>query len=96
MAIKQNSSFSPEILSSLAIGGVDGSLKDRMVVERPSFEIRAKSGSLTHISALAGYVKNKRGDEIAFAILARGLENFSGNFKEIEDKIALHLAEMDR
>lgn len=41
----------PSILDSLPIGGVDGTLADRRLPRR----IRAKTGSLTGVQALAGY-----------------------------------------
>lgn len=94
-AIQQETGFYPEILSALPIGGIDGTLKNRMKDGKSTYNIRAKSGALTHISSLAGYVTSKNGDEFIFAMISRGLENFPGNFKEqVEDKIAQFLGEM--
>ena len=60
----------PRLLSALPIGGVDGTLQYRMRSDTPSYRrVHAKTGSLTGISCLAGYLRDHRGHHIAFAIM---------------------------
>ena len=38
----------------------------------PKAELRAKTGTLTNVSALAGYVRSAEGERIAFAMITNG------------------------
>ncbi len=60
----------PEFMSSLAIGGVDGTLDRRMVGGSAQRRIRGKTGHLNGVSSLAGYAYTRQGRILAFAILA--------------------------
>lgn len=62
----------PELLSSLAIGGVDGTLTYRFSNLRRDRRVRAKTGTLASVTALSGYVLSKRGP-LAFAVLLDGI-----------------------
>lgn len=54
---------------SLPIGGVDGTLKRRFTAAETKGRIRAKTGTLRHVSALSGYVDTKGGETVSFSIL---------------------------
>jgi len=56
---------------SLAVGGVDGSLKRRLTHARG--RVLGKTGSLAGVSALSGYVLDRRGEPaVAFAVFING------------------------
>lgn len=58
--------------TSLPVSGIDGTLKSRMS-DKPSIgKIHAKTGSVTGACTLAGYVRNKSGHLLAFAIMNSG------------------------
>jgi D-alanyl-D-alanine carboxypeptidase/D-alanyl-D-alanine-endopeptidase (penicillin-binding protein 4) len=61
--------FSPEFISSLGISGVDGTLKEKFSAENTRRRIRAKTGTLRGVNALAGYGLGNNGKPIVFAIL---------------------------
>ena len=54
---------------SLPIAGVDGTLKRRMIGTKAQGRVFAKTGSLSHVNALAGYVDAVSGRRFAFAII---------------------------
>jgi len=54
---------------SLPIAGVDGTLKKRMVGTKAQGRVFAKTGSLSHVNALAGYVDAISGRRFAFSIV---------------------------
>jgi len=54
---------------SLPVAGVDGTLKRRLSGPKTRERIRAKTGTLRHTSALAGYFTPERGEPLAFAII---------------------------
>ena len=59
----------PEFLSSLPLGGLDGTLEDLMV--DGSVVVRGKTGHLRRVSSLTGVLPSGDGD-IAFSILVNG------------------------
>jgi serine-type D-Ala-D-Ala carboxypeptidase/endopeptidase (penicillin-binding protein 4) len=72
-----------ELLSSLAIGGTDGTLRARFRSHKPSRAIRAKTGSLARVVALSGYVLAPSRPPIAFSII-------------VNDVVQQHHAELRR
>lgn len=56
-------------LGLLPVGGVDGSLRHRFHALRLRGDIRAKTGSLTHVSALSGYGVRQDGTMLVFSIV---------------------------
>jgi serine-type D-Ala-D-Ala carboxypeptidase/endopeptidase (penicillin-binding protein 4) len=54
---------------SLPVAGVDGTLEGRMVGRPAQGRVQAKTGSLRHVNALAGYATHRTGDRLVFAIV---------------------------
>lgn len=71
-------------LSTLAIGGVDGTL-DKRFRDDLKGRVFAKSGYVNSVSCLSGYVKARNGQFYAFSILMNGVT--SGNAKTVQEKI---------
>ena len=86
----QNFELMPEYLASLPIAGVDGTLKNRMQGVYAEKVLRAKTGTLSGVSALAGYTVTVDDEVFAFGILishyvgppvfARGIQDKIGNY----------------
>ena len=75
------------LYDSFPIGGVDGTLKGRM--EDPStFEnVHAKTGTLSGVSSLAGYLTAKNGHLISFAINTQNFVGSARTARYYQDKI---------
>ena len=58
---------------ALAIGGVDGTLDYRMHNKATKGKVHAKTGTLTGVSALAGYTTTANGHLLAFSIMNNGI-----------------------
>ena len=58
---------------TLAIGGVDGTLDYRMHNKATKGKVHAKTGTLTGVSALAGYTTTANGHLLAFSIMNNGI-----------------------
>lgn len=71
-------SYGPEFKASLGIAGVDGTLDDRFTEPRYARRLRAKTGSLRGVTALAGYGVSPDGREFVFACLVNSLKNGVG------------------
>jgi serine-type D-Ala-D-Ala carboxypeptidase/endopeptidase (penicillin-binding protein 4) len=54
--------------SLLPVSGVDGSLRERLD-QKAEGKVLAKTGSLTHVAALSGYARTRKGREVTFSIL---------------------------
>jgi D-alanyl-D-alanine carboxypeptidase/D-alanyl-D-alanine-endopeptidase (penicillin-binding protein 4) len=67
-------------LSMLPVGGQDGTLSGRFAEKAVLGRIHAKTGSLSHVTALSGYAQRRRGDWVAFSIL---VNNFNGPASEV-------------
>ncbi len=60
----------PELVSSLPIGGADGTLDERFGGEGSRRRVRAKTGRIAGALTLAGYAANRDGRTLAFVVLA--------------------------
>ena len=59
----------------LPVGGQDGTLSSRFGSTPAAGRIHAKTGSLSHVSALSGYAQRMDGTWVAFSIL---VNNYNG------------------
>lgn len=62
----------PAFRSTLAIAGVDGTVRRRMAGTRAQGNVTAKTGSLRNVSALAGYVTSADGEPLVFSFISNG------------------------
>lgn len=58
--------------------------------------LRAKTGTIRHVSALSGYVRTASGERLAFSIIANRLPESTWAAKRIEDQIGARLAAFER
>ena len=72
-AAQRDYRIGPELAASLPIGGVDGTLAKRWHGQAPRARIRAKTGTLDKVTALAGYAGVDAGHLLAFAVLANDI-----------------------
>lgn len=70
---------------SLAVAGVDGSLKRRMKSE--GGKVRGKTGTMKGIRTLSGYVDDENGPRFAYAIMFNGYSGSSAPYKDIQDRM---------
>ena len=76
----RQSRYAPEFLTSLSLGGLDGTLEKRFQdVDDPS-RIRMKTGSLRDVSCIAGYVIGRTGKAYAVVVFVNhpGAQNGVG------------------
>ena len=83
----RNFEWMPEFLASLPIAGVDGTLKNRMQAVSAERVLRAKTGTLSGVSALAGYTVTADNETLAFGILISHYVGTAAAARGIQDKI---------
>ncbi|GAB3494063.1 D-alanyl-D-alanine carboxypeptidase/D-alanyl-D-alanine endopeptidase [Nocardiopsis coralliicola] len=85
--------------ASLPVAGdpdrmVGGTLTNRMRGTAAEGNVAAKTGTLSGVSALSGYVTGANGERLAFSIVNNDVPG--GAPLEVQDSIAVRLAEFDR
>lgn len=64
----------PDFMSSLAVAGIDGTIRNRFLGTDAVGLVRAKTGTLSGVSALSGYVGD-HDDVLVFTIFVQGFRN---------------------
>ncbi len=84
--LKSDSVFK-SLYSSLPIAGVDGTLKTRMTGTPAQNNVHAKTGTLSGVTTLSGYLTSKEGHLIAFSIFIENYVGSSQTGRSFQDKI---------
>jgi D-alanyl-D-alanine carboxypeptidase/D-alanyl-D-alanine-endopeptidase (penicillin-binding protein 4) len=80
---------------SLPVGGRDGTLEYRFRGSAPANgDVRAKTGTLSSVSALTGYIPSARGTPLAFSILCNHHVTESSHVRAAQDVIVNALARL--
>ena len=80
-------------ISLLPVGGQDGTLSSRFGETAAAGRIYAKTGSLSHVSALSGYIRRRNGDWVAFSILVNNYNDRPADIRSIMDRICTLIVE---
>jgi D-alanyl-D-alanine carboxypeptidase/D-alanyl-D-alanine-endopeptidase (penicillin-binding protein 4) len=83
-------------MQALPIGGVDGTLENRMKSTAAAGNVRAKTGAMTHVRTLVGYVTTKDGEPLAFAVMANNFEGVPTTVTSTMDRMVVRLASFSR
>lgn len=81
--------------NSLAVAGVDGTLRNRMRNTSAQNNVHAKTGTLNGVSNLSGYVTAKNGHLLAFSIMIQNYVDESSKARSFQNKICELLAEFE-
>lgn len=68
----RKSPFMPEFISSLALAGLDGTLRTRFEDDPAAGRMHLKTGFLEGVSSIAGYVKTAAGEDVMVVVIANG------------------------
>lgn len=80
------SSVFQKLYKSLPVAGIDGTLKNRMKGGEAYKNVHAKTGSFTAINTLAGYLKMKNGNDVAFVIMNQNILS-AAKARAFQDKV---------
>ncbi len=77
----------PQWMDLLPVGGEDGTLAARFKGTRAAGRIHAKTGTLSHVSALSGYAVRRSGTVRTFSIIVNNYNADSSEVRAVIDKI---------
>jgi len=80
--------------SSLPIAGVDGTIRTRMKATPAQGNLRAKTGTLSMVRSLSGYVKTADGQLLEFSTLCNNWTTPQAAVDKVQDTIGAALAQM--
>ncbi len=79
--------WAAQLRSMLPIAGEDGTLARRMAETAAHRRVIAKTGSMSGVSAIAGYIRGARGAAWAFAILVNGADQPGRYVRALQDRM---------
>ena len=85
-----DSADGPAFIASLPVVGRSGTVSRRMRSTAAEGRCRAKTGTLTGVSALAGVCTTTSGDRVAFSFLMNGINAFTA--RTLQDRMTAALA----
>jgi D-alanyl-D-alanine carboxypeptidase/D-alanyl-D-alanine-endopeptidase (penicillin-binding protein 4) len=83
-------------VGGLPVAGVDGSLAARMKGTGAERNLRGKTGTMSNIRSLAGYVMTRDGEHLALVVIVNNYEGVGTDATESMDRMAVRLAEFTR
>jgi D-alanyl-D-alanine carboxypeptidase/D-alanyl-D-alanine-endopeptidase (penicillin-binding protein 4) len=92
VAVYKDQATSSFFINALPIAGNDGTLASRMKGTPAEGKLRAKTGTMQGVSALAGYTVTADGEPLAFAMI---MQNFVGppqRVQDLQDRLAVLLS----
>jgi len=82
--------------AALPIAGRDGGLSNRMKGTAAEGNARAKTGSMSNVRGLSGFVTTADGEGLVFSIIANNFETVPDTITRTADAIVVRLAEFKR
>jgi D-alanyl-D-alanine carboxypeptidase/D-alanyl-D-alanine-endopeptidase (penicillin-binding protein 4) len=80
-------------IASLPIAGKDGTLASRMRGTALEGKVEAKTGTISNVRSLSGFLETKSGDHIVFSMIANNFTTSSGQIDAIVERALARLAE---
>ncbi len=81
-----------DFICTLALGGVDGTLRKRFLNEKHMGRIMAKTGSLANVSSLSGFAFSESRGPLVFSVITNGIgKQYRADY--VEDEMARALLE---
>lgn len=87
----QDLEIEPELLAAMPIAGKDGTLQYRMRELKKPSNVRGKTGTMSGVSGLAGYLTTTHKDVLSYVILINNFVGKAREFRKIEDHICIAL-----
>lgn len=87
--------FAAVFRDSLGIAGIDGTLERRMRDSAATNNMRGKTGTLSNVTALSGYVMTRAGDLLIVSLMGNNYTGPGRDVTTVMDRICILLAEFE-
>jgi D-alanyl-D-alanine carboxypeptidase/D-alanyl-D-alanine-endopeptidase (penicillin-binding protein 4) len=94
LLLAARSPLAPEFLASLSIGGLDGTTRGRFNGLAAAGSLHVKTGRLDHVSALAGYVHARSGQNYVTVIIVNSPDAHRGPGEELQEALVRWIYEL--
>ncbi|MGE5176683.1 MAG: D-alanyl-D-alanine carboxypeptidase/D-alanyl-D-alanine-endopeptidase [Hyphomicrobiales bacterium] len=94
--LARDSTLSDPFRNGLATPGTPGTLRNRFADLDRSADLHGKTGTLTNVSALSGYLRTADGERVAFSILTNGNRGSVADAHRMEERIVTALSRFRR
>lgn len=84
--------YAAQFRDALPVAGVDGTLRSRMRGTAAENNVRAKTGSLSSVASLSGYVTTGAGEHLVFSMMLNNFPDAAALRRDSIDAIAILLA----
>ena len=74
-------------VNTLPIGGRDGSLQHRFQKVAGAERLHAKTGLLSHVNTLGGYIETRQHGWLAFSVMVNGTAGHDGEVRDFIDQL---------
>jgi D-alanyl-D-alanine carboxypeptidase/D-alanyl-D-alanine-endopeptidase (penicillin-binding protein 4) len=92
VAVYKDRATFPFFLNSLPVAGGDGTLALRMRGTPAEGKLKAKTGTMKGVSALAGYTVSGDGEPLAFTIIMLNFIDSEQRVRDLQDRLAVFLS----
>ncbi|MBM3262853.1 MAG: D-alanyl-D-alanine carboxypeptidase/D-alanyl-D-alanine-endopeptidase [candidate division Zixibacteria bacterium] len=95
-AAYRDSTLRKPLWAALPAAGVEGTLKNRMRSSPANGTLRAKTGTLSAVSCLSGFVHSAEGEPLVFSVMINNFVGSSAAARRAQDEIGTLLASFRR
>lgn len=86
----------PHFYATMAVSGVDGTLKNRLAGAAVKGNIHAKTGTMSGVSAISGYLRTADGEMLAFSMIANNYISGRAAAEDVQNRALQRLARFSR
>ena len=95
-AMQRQAKIFPAFDSSLPAMGIDGTLSERLRLSSAAGNVHAKTGFLTGIRCLSGYLKTKDDELLAFSFMVNNYTVPTREINDLQDQLIIRLVNFSR
>jgi len=82
--------------AAMAVAGADGTLKNRLTGAAVKGNVHAKTGTISGVSAISGYMRTADGEMLAFSMIANNYASGKASAEDIQNMAIRRLARFSR
>ena len=86
----------PRFYAAMAIAGTDGTLKNRLTGAAVKGNVHAKTGTITGVTAISGYMRTADGEMLAFSMIANNYASGKAAAEDAQNRALQRLAQFSR